>query len=87
VVPAFACAAEPTVPQAVEQLRAAGARRIAVASWFLAPGLLPDKVTRLATKAGATTLADPLGADAAVAHLVADRYDETVGRGLLTQSA
>jgi len=78
VVPAFACAAEPTVPRAVEQLRVAGARRIAVASWFLAPGLLADKVTRLATGAGATVLADPLGADAAVVQLVADRYDEAV---------
>ncbi|MDQ3990406.1 MAG: sirohydrochlorin chelatase, partial [Actinomycetota bacterium] len=74
-----ACAARPTVPDAIATLQAAGARRIAVASWFLAPGLLPDKVTRLATKAGAAMLADPLGADAAVAQLVADRYDEVTG--------
>lgn len=87
VVPAFACAAEPTVPDAIATLQAAGARRIAVVSWFLAPGLLPDKVARLATKAGAAVLADPLGADAAVAQLVADRYDQAVGRGFLTRSA
>lgn len=75
VVPAFACAASPTVPQAVAQLRAAGARRIAVASWFLAPGLLPDKVTRLTRDCGADTVADPLGAHAAVAEVIGDRYD------------
>jgi sirohydrochlorin ferrochelatase len=74
------------VPEAIEQLRAAGARRIAVASWFLAPGLLLDKVTRLATAAGAAVLADPLGADAAVAQLVADRYDAAL-RGSLARSA
>lgn len=77
VVPAFACAAEPTVPQAVQRLRAAGAHRIAVASWFLAPGLLPDKVARLARAGGAAVIADPLGADAAVAAVIGDRYDAT----------
>ena len=86
VVPAFACAASPTVPEAIEQLRAAGARRIAVASWFLAPGLLLDKVTRLATAVGAAVLADPLGADAAVAQLVAGRYDAAL-HGSLARSA
>lgn len=77
VVPAFACAAEPTVPQAVSRLRAAGARRVAVASWFLAPGLLPDKVKRLARECGADTVADPLGTHATVAAVIGDRYDVT----------
>lgn len=75
VVPAFACAAAPTVPQAIAQLRDTGARRIAVASWFLAPGLLPDKVARQACEASpGAVLADPLGPDERVARLVADRY-------------
>lgn len=76
VVPAFACAARPTVPDAVATLHAAGARRIAVASWFLAPGLLPDKIARqaLETRPDAV-LADPLGADPAVARLITHRYD------------
>lgn len=76
VEPAFACAAEPTVPQAVARLRAAGARRIAVASWFLAPGLLPDKVTRLARESGAAVLAEPLGPDDGIADLIALRARE-----------
>jgi sirohydrochlorin ferrochelatase len=76
VTPAFACAARPTVPEAVAALQAAGARRIAVASWFLAPGLLPDKVTRLAAAADPhALLAAPLGPDDAVADLIADRYE------------
>ena len=76
VVPAFACAARPTVPAAVATLQAAGARRIAVASWFLAPGLLPGKVIRLALSAHPQArLAAPFGAHHAVAALIVDRYD------------
>jgi len=72
-IAAFAAAAEPTVPQAVAALRARGARRVAVASWFLAPGLLPDQVERAARAAGAAVAA-PLGADPDVAEVLLDRY-------------
>lgn len=73
---AFAAAAHPTVPEAITALRAAGAQRIAVASWFLAPGLLPDKVAALARVADPdVALADPLGAAADLADLVTDRFD------------
>ncbi len=76
VIPAFACAARPTVPDAIATLQASGARRIAVASWFLAPGLLPDKVSRLAAIAAPEALLTaPLGADDSVATLIADRYE------------
>ncbi|MGQ0774141.1 MAG: sirohydrochlorin chelatase [Pseudonocardiales bacterium] len=85
VVPAFACAAEPTVPQALQRLRAAGARRIAVASYFLAPGLLPDKVMRLARDTA--LLAAPLGADPAVAELIADRYQAAAEFAITNRSA
>lgn len=85
VVPAFACAAEPTVPQALERLRAAGARRLAVASYFLAPGLLPDKVARLARDTA--VLAAPLGADPAVAEIIADRYHAAAGCAVARHSA
>lgn len=79
-VAAFAAAAEPTVPAAVIRLRAAGASRVAVASWFLAPGLLPDRVHAAALAADpAAVLADPLGADPAVAEVLLDRYDERRG--------
>lgn len=76
VAPAFACAAQPTIADAIATLRAGGARRIAVASWFLAPGLLPDKVLRLASITHPqAALAAPLGDDDGVASLIADRYD------------
>ncbi|MGH3805654.1 MAG: sirohydrochlorin chelatase [Pseudonocardiaceae bacterium] len=76
VVPAFACAAQPTVPGAIATLRAHGARRIAVASWFLAPGLLPNKVTRQARESTSDAVfATPLGAHDAVAALIVDRYE------------
>lgn len=74
-VAAFATAASPTVPEAIERLRARGAGRIAVASWFLAPGLLPSRVARAALATDpAVRLAAPLGADDAVADVVLDRY-------------
>jgi sirohydrochlorin ferrochelatase len=74
VRPAFASMADPSVPDAVAALRAAGARRIAVASWFIAPGRLPDKVAALA---GPDTLvAEPLGPAPELASIVVDRYAE-----------
>ncbi|SFP99435.1 Sirohydrochlorin ferrochelatase [Amycolatopsis arida] len=77
VVAAFASAAKPDVPAAIAKLRAMGARRFAVASWFLAPGLLPDRIATLARHADpAIPLAAPLGADTKVAHLVLQRYAE-----------
>jgi sirohydrochlorin ferrochelatase len=78
VVAAFASAAKPDVPAAIAKLRARGAERLAVASWFLAPGLLPDRVARLAREADpAVLLSAPLGPDPRVAELVLSRYDET----------
>jgi sirohydrochlorin ferrochelatase len=78
-VAAFAAAADPDVPAAIARLRARGAERIAVASWFLAPGLLPDRITRLAREADQDAIiADPLGADSALAEIMLDRYDEAL---------
>jgi sirohydrochlorin ferrochelatase len=68
---AFASATTPDVPTAIAALRARGARRVAVASWFLAPGRLPDRV---ATQAGDVPVAAPLGPAAELADLVVDRY-------------
>lgn len=48
-----------------------------MSSWFLAPGLLPDKV---ATLAGDAVVARPLGDDVEVAQLVLDRYDFALAR-------
>jgi sirohydrochlorin ferrochelatase len=75
VEPAFASAARPDVPAAAAALRSRGARRIAVASWFLAPGRLPDRVAGQAYDADpAAIVAGPLGPDASLAELVLDRY-------------
>lgn len=68
---AFASAATPDVPAAIESLRARGARRIAVASWFLAPGRLPDRVAALA---GDALVAPPMGPAPELAELILDRY-------------
>jgi sirohydrochlorin ferrochelatase len=75
-VPAFAAATSPTVGAALAELVASGARRVAVASWFLAPGLLPERVRAAALAAHpGVVVADPLGADPAVADVVLARYD------------
>ncbi|HEY3753081.1 MAG TPA: sirohydrochlorin chelatase [Pseudonocardiaceae bacterium] len=74
-VAGFAAATDPDVPSAIAALRAGGARRIAVGSWFLAPGLLPDRVARQARAVDPNALvADPLGADEDVADVVLRRY-------------
>ena len=66
----YAATASPRVDSLVAGLRAAGAARIAVASWLLAPGLFH---TRLAD-AGADVVAAPLGAHADVVAAVVARY-------------
>ncbi|MGH8938989.1 MAG: sirohydrochlorin chelatase, partial [Actinomycetes bacterium] len=59
---------------------AGGARRVAVASWFLAPGRLPDSVAHAAHAADPDALvAEPLGADPEVAQIVLDRYVTALG--------
>lgn len=85
VVPAFACASRPTVPDAIATLQTSGAQRIAVASWFLAPGLLPNKVLREARDTA--LLAAPLGADPAVAEVIADRYHAAARSAIASRSA
>jgi sirohydrochlorin ferrochelatase len=76
-VEAFAAAVKPDVPAAIAALRARGASRIAVASWFLAPGLLPDRVYAAARSIDPDVLiAEPLGADPDIAELILHRYDE-----------
>jgi sirohydrochlorin ferrochelatase len=72
VVPAYASAATPTVPTAVRALAARGRHRVAIASYFTAPG-------RFATQcadAAPWTASAPLGAHPAMARLILHRYDE-----------
>ncbi|MER6674760.1 sirohydrochlorin chelatase [Streptomyces sp. NPDC000983] len=71
VLTAYASTAGPTVPEAVERLRSLGHRRIAVASYFTAPG-------RFATECAAQApwiVSAPLGTHPAMARLLLHRYD------------
>lgn len=68
---AFATAATPGVAAAVASLRDAGCTSVAVLPWFLAPGLLLDRVT---AQAGVPVV-EPLADHAATADVVLARYD------------
>lgn len=74
VVPAYASAAAPTVPAAVRSLAARGRHRIAVASYFTAPGRFATQVAEEAP----WICAAPLGDHPAMARLVLHRYDQAV---------
>jgi sirohydrochlorin ferrochelatase len=74
VVPAYASAAAPTVPAALRALAARGRHRVAVASYFTAPGRFATECA----KAAPWITADPLGAHPAMARLVLHRYDQAV---------
>lgn len=66
----YAATASPTVAEAVRQARSTGVRRVAVASWLLAPGLFQERLG----DAHADVFAGPLGAHAAVVDALAERY-------------
>ncbi|MBN0048780.1 sirohydrochlorin chelatase [Streptomyces actuosus] len=83
VVPAYASAATPTVEAAVRSLSARGRHRIAVASYFTAPG-------RFATESAAKApwiASAPLGAHPAMARLVLHRYDQALAAGGASNAA
>jgi sirohydrochlorin ferrochelatase len=67
--------AEPTVAQATVALRARGARRVVLAPWFLAPGLLTDRLA-----AAALPMSAPLGAHPLLAEVILDRYQDGLRR-------
>ncbi len=68
----------PNVESAIARLRARGAGRIAIAPWFLAPGLLLDRIERRARHvAPDAVLAAPLGAADAVSTVILTRYATT----------
>ena len=71
----FGSAARPTVPEAVTAARTAGAARVAIAPYLLAPGHFADRLT----DAGADLVAAPLGAHPAVIDLVLTRAASTQG--------
>lgn len=70
VGPAYASAAGPTPQEAVARLRAAGAPRVAIAPYLLAPGYFADKVSRV----GADVVADVLGPAPELVDVLLERY-------------
>ncbi|MEV0854553.1 sirohydrochlorin chelatase [Nocardia fluminea] len=71
---------EPGIEPAMDQLRARGAERIVVAPWFLAPGLLTD---RLVAAAPEVVHADVIGAHSALVDVIWARYDTAVATELV----
>ncbi|MDP9427453.1 MAG: sirohydrochlorin chelatase, partial [Actinomycetota bacterium] len=59
------------VPDAVAAARAAGARRVVLAAYLLAPGHFHDKLAG----AGADAVTAPLLPDERIAAVLLDRYD------------
>lgn len=72
---------EPSVADGIAALRRDGADRIAVAPWFIAPGLITDRVAAVAADLGAA-MAEPLGAHPFLAETVLDRFDRAVAERL-----
>ncbi len=67
----YVATASPSVPEVVAELKARG-RRVAVASWLLAPGLFHQRLAN----AGADVVAEPIGAHLRVVEAVLLRYYE-----------
>jgi sirohydrochlorin ferrochelatase len=78
-VPGYASASRPTPAEAVRELRRGGARNIAMAAYFLAPGRLYDAAVGSAYEAGAVSAARPLGAAPELVRLVLDRVSAARG--------
>ncbi|WP_433470081.1 sirohydrochlorin chelatase [Spirillospora sp. CA-128828] len=78
VVPAYASATGPKPAEAVAALLDAGAPRVAVACYFLAPGYFADKVRKESLAAGASVVSPVLGAAPEIAELVLLRYEEAL---------
>ncbi len=70
---AYVTAAAPTPVQAIDAVRAAGASRVAIVPWVLAPGRLPDRIDAAAADRGAV-VADPIGPHPDLAAAVLRRW-------------
>ncbi|HKT00386.1 MAG TPA: CbiX/SirB N-terminal domain-containing protein, partial [Rugosimonospora sp.] len=78
--PGYASGSGPSVAEAVAELRAGGAARVAAAAYFLAPGLLYDRVAEHARQAGAIAVAPPLDDAPEIVELVLLRAERAVLR-------
>ncbi|MGI5375213.1 sirohydrochlorin chelatase [Streptomyces sp. CA-251387] len=74
VVPAYATTAAPTVPDALRALAARGRTRVAIASYFTAPGRFATECAEAAPWLASA----PLGTHPAMAKLLLHRYDQTL---------
>jgi sirohydrochlorin ferrochelatase len=74
VTTGYGSAARPTVPDAVAAARQAGAERVVVAAYLLAPGHFHDKLAG----AGADAVTAPLLPDGRIAAVLLDRYDSAL---------
>lgn len=68
----YCAATDPSVQDAVASARAAGAARVAVASYLLAPGFFHSTLAGV----GADVVTAPLAPHPLLAHIALDRYDE-----------
>ncbi|MEU6710332.1 sirohydrochlorin chelatase [Nonomuraea sp. NPDC046802] len=75
VTAAYASAAAPAPEEAVAALLRAGAPRVVVAPYLLAPGYFADKVRRAALAAGASAVADVLGPAPELVDVLLERYE------------
>ena len=75
VTPGYGSAAQPRVADAVAAARRAGADRVVVAAYLLAPGHFADKLAG----AGADLVTAPLLPDERIAAVLLDRYDAARG--------
>jgi sirohydrochlorin ferrochelatase len=74
VVPAYATTAAPTVPDAIRSLVSRGRPRVAVASYFTAPGRFATECAQAAPWIASA----PLGTHPAMAELLLHRYDNAL---------
>ncbi|MFJ8049628.1 sirohydrochlorin chelatase [Streptomyces luteogriseus] len=83
VLPAYASAATPTVETAVRTLLARGRHKIALASYFTAPGRFATECTQEAPWIAAA----PLGTHPSMAQLVLHRYEEALAQAAFRELA
>lgn len=80
VTVSYLSAARPGVAEAVASQRAAGRRRVCVATYLLAPGFFVDRLHGV----GADRVSAPLAPDPRLADLVLRRYDAAAQAGVVT---
>jgi sirohydrochlorin ferrochelatase len=83
VRPAYASAADPSPAAAVTGLLEAGAPRVVVATYLLAPGFFADRIRTSSLAAGASAVSPALGACTELADVLLDRFAETGTRRLI----